>query len=90
MFDRIYEEPFPSEEGKEVLGIDLVLLDSDTMGLVSQFITNKGLLTVERIIMLEHCFADLKKIVAQLDKKEKLYFTSLIELATETLYFLSR
>jgi hypothetical protein len=90
MFDRIYEEPFPSEEGKEVLGIDLVLLDSDTMGLVSQFITNKGLLTVERIIMLEHCFSDLKKIVIQLDKKEKLYFTSLIELATETLYFLSR
>jgi hypothetical protein len=90
MFDRINKEPFPSEGGKEVIGIDLILLDADTMGLVSQFIVTKGHLTVERIKTLECCISDLKKIVPQLDKNEKLYFVSILQLANDTLDFLTR
>lgn len=85
IFDRLYKEPFPSEGGKEVLSVDLVLIDADTMGLVSQFIGNKGHLKVDKIKMLERCYADLKTIVPQLDKNEKQYFASLKQLANDTL-----
>lgn len=85
IFDRLYKEPFPSERGKEVLGVDLVLIDSDTMGLGTCFIGSKGYLTVEQINMLNSCYADLNKIVPQLDKLEKKYFASLRQLAKEML-----
>ncbi len=85
LFDRLYHEPFPSERGKEVLGVDLVLIDADTMGLVSQFISKKVHLEVDKIKMLERCYADLKSIVPQFDKNEKQYFASLKQLANDTL-----
>ncbi len=85
IFDRIYKEPFPSERGKEILGVDLVLIDSDTIGLTSRFLGSKGHLTKEEIKMLDSCFSDLSKIVSQLDKCEKQYFASLRQLAKEIL-----
>ena len=85
IFDRIYKEPFPSERGKEILGVDLVLIDSDTIGLTSRFLGSKGHLTKEEIKMLDSCFSDLSKIVPQLDKCEKQYFASLRQLAKEIL-----
>ena len=85
IFDRIYKEPFPSERGKEILGVDLVLIDSDTIGLTSRFLGSKGHLTKEEIKMLDSCFSDLNKIVPQLDKCEKQYFASLRQLAKEIL-----
>ncbi len=85
IFDRLYIEPFPSERGKEILGVDLVLIYSDTMGLASCFMGSKGHLTTDEIKMLDSCFSDLNKIVPQLDKREKQYFASLRKLAKEIL-----
>jgi len=87
IFDRLYKEPFPSERGKEILGVDLVLIDSDTMGLISSFLSNKGYLTVDEIKMLDSCLSDLNKIVPQLEKIEKQYFASLKQLAKDILTF---
>lgn len=85
IFDRLYKEPFPSERGKEILGVDLVLIDSDTMGLTSRFLGSKGHLTTDEIKMLDCCLADLNKIVPQLDKHERQYFASLRHLAKDIL-----
>jgi hypothetical protein len=85
IFDRLYNEPFPSERGKEVHGVDLVLVDSDTMGLTTCFLGNKGHLTTDQINMLSSCYADLNKIIPQLDKHERQYFASLRHLAKEML-----
>jgi hypothetical protein len=85
IFDRLYKEPFPSERGKEILGVDLVLIDSDTMGLTSRFLGSKGHLTTDEIKMLDSCLADLNKIVPQLDKHERQYFASLRHLAKDIL-----
>lgn len=85
IFDRLYKEPFPSERGKEVLGVDLVLIDSDTMGLTTCFLGSKGHLTTDQLNMLSSCYADLNKIVPQLDKLERQYFASLRHLAKEML-----
>jgi hypothetical protein len=85
IFERLYKEPFPSEGGKEVFGVDLVIIDSDTMGLTSRFLDSKGHLTTDEIKMLDSCFADLNKIVPQLDKHERQYFASLRKLAKDIL-----
>jgi hypothetical protein len=85
LFERLYKKPFPSEGGKEVLGVDLVLIDSDTMGLATCFLGSKGHLTTDQINMLNWCYADLNKIVPQLDKLERQYFASLRQLAKEIL-----
>ena len=85
IFDRLYKKPFPSERGKEILGVDLVLIDSDTMRLTSCFLVSKGHLTTDEIIMLDSCLADLNKIVPQLDKHERQYFASLRHLAKDIL-----
>jgi hypothetical protein len=90
IFDRIYKEPFPSEKGKEILGVDLVLIDSDTIGLVSRFIGCKGHLLESEIKMLETCLSDLNKIVPELEKNEKQYFASLRHLAKDTLDYSKR
>ncbi len=81
IFERLYTEPFPSECGKEILGVDLVLIDSDTMGLASRFLSSKGHLTADEIRMLTSCLNDLIKIVPQLEKVERQYFASLRQLA---------
>ena len=85
IFERLYKEPFPSECGKEILGVDLVLIDSDTMGFASRFLGSKGHLTADEIRMLTSCLNDLKKIVPQLEKVERQYFASLRQLAKDIL-----
>ena len=85
LFDRLCQEPFPSKRWKEVLGVDLVLIDSDTIGLTTRFLHSKGHLTTEEIKMLESCFEDLSKIVPQLEQNERQYFASLKQLANEML-----
>ena len=84
-FDRIYNEPFPSKGGKEVQRVDLVLLDSDIMGLVSVFLARRNYLTDDQIKMLESSLVDLKKVIPYLDNTEKQYFLSLKQLANDTI-----
>jgi hypothetical protein len=84
-FNRLYNEPFPKERGKEILGVDLVLIDSDTMGIASCFLGSKGHLTSDQINMLKSCYTDLNKIIPQLENIERQYFASLGQLAKEIL-----
>ena len=74
-----------SERGKEIQGVDLVLIDSDTIGLASKFIGHKGHLSIEEIKILENCLIELKSVIPYLEKKERQYFDSLRQLAEEIL-----
>jgi hypothetical protein len=85
LFDRIYNQPFPSERGKEVLGVNLVLIDSDTMGLATCFLSSNGHLTTDQIKVLNSCYSNLNIIIEQLEKLEKEYFATLKQLAKEML-----
>jgi hypothetical protein len=87
IFERLRNEPFPSERGKEIKGIDLVLIDADTIGIASKFIAHKGHLSIEELKILENCFVELKTIVPHLEKNERQYFASLRQLAKEMLEF---
>lgn len=55
------------------------------MGLTTCFLGSKGHLTTDQINMLNSCYADLNRIVPQLDKLEKQYFASLRQLAKDLL-----
>ena len=85
LFDRLYKLPFPSERGKEVLGVNLIIIDSNTMGLATCFLGSNGQLTTDQIKMLNTCYTDLNKIIAQVDKHEKEYYATLRQLAKEML-----
>ncbi len=38
LYDQHLTAPFPNRRGDEILGVDLVLLDSDTAGLIDKYI----------------------------------------------------
>jgi hypothetical protein len=63
LFRSLYHEPFPSERGKETLGIDLVVLDCSLMGLASNYIGNHGILNAGQKILLSQCIFELNKIL---------------------------
>lgn len=86
MFQKLYREDFPSEKGKEILGVDLVMLDSDIMGLASVYIGNRGDLNNDEKTMLKKCVFDLSKILDDLALHEKKYFTDLHKIALSILY----
>ena len=90
IYERLMQEAFPSERGKEVEGVDLVLVDSDTMGIASKFFGSKGHLKADDLRMLGECYSELKQIVPNLDKSERQYFASMKQLAQEMLEFASR
>ena len=57
--DKLYNEhlttSFPERRGDEIMGIDLVLIDSDTAGLISKYIGSRGQLSSDDNRMLNHC-----------------------------------
>ena len=84
IFDRLNEESFSSEK-KEILGVDLNLIDGKTRKIISHFIDSKGHLTTDEIETLNNCFVDLKAVVPQLDRNERQYFATLKQLAKDTI-----
>jgi hypothetical protein len=42
LYNEHLKTSFPDRRGEEILGIDLVLLDSDTAGLISKYIGSRG------------------------------------------------
>ena len=78
---KLYNEhlttPFPDRRGGEVLGIDLVLIDSATAGLISTYIGSRGQLTADKIRILHHCYSDLKTVVKELSGADRKYFARL-------------
>jgi hypothetical protein len=55
------------------------------MELASRFLDSKGYLTKDEMQKLASCFADLSKIVPQLDTRERQYFASLRQLSKDIL-----
>jgi hypothetical protein len=78
---KLYNEhlttPFPDRRGDEILGIDLVLIDSDTAGLITKFISYRGQLSIDDIRILNHCYSDLRRIVKELSGTDRQYFAQL-------------
>jgi len=85
LFQGLYHEPFPSERGKETLGIDLVVLDCNLMGLASNYIGNHGVLNADEKILLRQYISELNKILFLLEITETKYFTQLHQLAISML-----
>lgn len=67
--------------GEEIFGIDLVLIDSDTAGLISKYIDTRGHLTNYDFRLLNHCYSDLKIVVKELKGEDRQYFDRLQKMA---------
>ena len=72
---------FPDRRGEEVMGIDLVLIDSDTGGLISTYIGSRGKLHGNDYKILKHCYSDLKTVVNELTGGDRQYFARLQNIA---------
>jgi hypothetical protein len=78
LYDQHLTTPFPDRRGGEtVLGVDLVLVDSDTAGLVDKYIHSRGHLSADDIRILNHCYSDLKTVVKELSGEDRQYFARL-------------
>lgn len=72
---------FPDRRGDEVMGVDLVLIDSDTAGLISKYIGARGQLSGDDYKILKHCFSDLKTVINELSGEDRQYFARLQNVA---------
>lgn len=63
------------------MGIDLVLIDSDTAGLISKYIASRGHLSEDDKRILNHCYSDLKTIAKELSGADRQYFARLRNIA---------
>lgn len=72
---------FPDRRGDEVMGVDLVLIDSDTAGLISKYIGARGQLSGDDYKILKHCYSDLKTVINELSGEERQYFSRLRNIA---------
>jgi hypothetical protein len=78
----------PRCRGREIDGIDLVMLDADIVGCVDRFIS--GQLDVQYAAILGRCYRDVTLVVRQLrDAEEQVYFGRLERLAAAVLEALS-
>jgi len=69
--------PFPDLKGEEISGIDLVLIDSDTAGLISKYIGSRGHLVDNDWQILKVCNSDLQTVIKELNDTDRPYFIQL-------------
>lgn len=73
---------FPrSLAGKEVAGIDLVLMDSSAAGCIQTFVEREGCLDTWRTAILGRCYRELAIATAELPGRARAYFARLERLA---------
>jgi hypothetical protein len=94
MPDRLWEEHlkagFPdASRGREVSGIDLVMLDADAAGCLQTFFAKGTALSIGHAAMLGRCYHDLAIVRGQLHGEEHRYFQRLERVAGEVLAQLS-
>ena len=77
------KSPFPDLRGEEVHGIDLVMADADTAGLIQKYISNRGRLSETDLHILIACHSDLKVIVQELTGADRQYFARLQNVAAQ-------
>ncbi len=76
---------FPDRRGEEVMGIDLVSIDSDTAGLIEKYINSRGQWSSDDKRILSHCYSDLKTIVKELSGADRQYFSRLQNIAGQVI-----
>ncbi len=77
---------FPDKlAGEEILGIDLISLDTFIAGLIDKHITLKGDLSKPDFELLGKLNFELKSIITELEGVERIYFSILWNLANQTL-----
>ena len=81
LYNEHLETPFPDRRGDEILGIDLVLVDSDTAGLISTYVGSRGRLSADNIRILHSCYSDLRSVVKELSGADRQYFARLQNIA---------
>lgn len=77
LYDQHLKSPFPTGRGDEISGVDLVLVDSYTAGLVDKYIHSRGNLGADDIRILNRCYSDLKTVVKELGGEDRQYFARL-------------
>ena len=65
----------------EVRGIDLVMIDADTAGCISTFLSRDRTLDTWRLAILGLCYRNLSVVVGELDGGARVYFSRLENLA---------
>ena len=76
------ETRFPLDCRCEAVGgIDLILIDADTAGCVSTFLSRGGRLDPRRVAILGLCYRNLAIVVAGLEGQAREYFARLEKLS---------
>ena len=71
--------------GREIDGIDLVLLDSSIAGCVSTFLARDRRLNGWRLAVLGQCYRDARHVIPMLEPELRKYFERLEVMAGEIL-----
>lgn len=83
-YQEFYKFPFPEEvHGEEIFGIDLVMLDADTAGLLQKYIDYKGKLSKSDFKLLERLNHELKTVTKELKGIGRTYFSTLWNLSDQ-------
>lgn len=81
-YQEFRNEPFPEGiSGEEIHGIDLVMLDAGTAGLIEKFIGYNYKLTRADFDLLQRLSVELKTVTKELDGQPRTYFSTLWNLA---------
>ena len=90
-FDEFKSIPFPEGlAGEEIGGIDLVMLDADTAGLITTFVSSRGKLTASNFQLLKRLRNGLRIVTKGLDGISRSYFSVLWNLSERTIDFIQR
>ncbi len=71
----------PRMRGRDVDGIDFVMLDADVAGCVSTFLHRKRVLDQWRTAVLGLCLGDIERLLPQFEPAQREYFERLATLA---------
>ena len=81
LWDEHMSTPFPEAySGKDVSGIDMVMLDADVAGCVDTFL-DRGNLNLFQTAILGLCYRDLNDVIPALNEEGKAYYSRLERLA---------
>ena len=90
-YQEFYNMPFPRGlSGEEILGIDLVLLDSDSAGLLDKYIGYNGKLSKSDFELLERLNFELKSVTKELKGIGRTYFATLWNLTNQVVSELNK
>ncbi len=90
-YQEFKNDPFPTGiAGKEILGIDLVMLDTNTAGLIEKFIGYNYKLNRNDFEFLKRLSLELKKVTKELNGQQREYFSTLWNLSDWVISELSK